>query len=43
MARPRLTFACELDPERLSALFADGSVVAALQRLGARVALMLST
>ena len=41
-ARPRLTFACKLDPARLSALFADGSVLASLQALGGRVALMLS-
>ncbi len=38
----RLTFACELDPERLTALFADPAVIADLQALGARVALMLS-
>jgi hypothetical protein len=41
-ARPRLTFACEVDPARLSALFADDSVVTSLQALGGRVALMLS-
>jgi hypothetical protein len=37
-----LTLACELDPSRLSVLFADPSVIADLQALGARVALMLS-
>jgi hypothetical protein len=41
MARPRVTFACELGPPRLTALVADGSVVHDLQALGARVALML--
>jgi hypothetical protein len=40
--QPRLTFACELDPTRLTALFSDGSVIADLQALGAHVALMLS-
>jgi hypothetical protein len=39
---PRLTFACELDPARLTALFADPSVIADVQALGARIALMLS-
>lgn len=42
MPPPRLTFACELDPERLTALFADDAVLTALQAFGARVALMLS-
>jgi hypothetical protein len=42
MARPHLTFACELDPDRLTALFANGAVVEDLQVLGGRVALMLS-
>jgi hypothetical protein len=42
MARPRLTFACELDPDRLTAFFASGAVVEVLQALDARVALMLS-
>jgi hypothetical protein len=43
MAAPlRLTFACELDPARLTALFADDAVLADLQALGACVALMLS-
>jgi len=42
MPRPRLTFACELDPARLTALFADASVITALQTLGGRIALMLS-
>lgn len=41
-ASPRLTFACELDPPRLAALFADGTVVADIQALGASVAMMLS-
>lgn len=39
---PRLTFACELDPVRLTGLFADPSVSEDLLVLGARVALMLS-
>src|SRR5919199_901805 len=38
----RLTFACELGADRLSALFSDGSTIEHLQVLGARVALMLS-
>jgi hypothetical protein len=42
MARPRLTFACELDVARLTALFASGSVLEDLQALDGRVALMLS-
>jgi hypothetical protein len=42
LARPRLTFACELDPARLTDLFSDASVIADLQALDARVALMLS-
>jgi hypothetical protein len=41
-ARPRLTFACELDPARLTELFADGSVIRQLTSLGARVTLMVS-
>jgi hypothetical protein len=41
-AQPELTFACELDPARLSALFADPSVIEDLLALRARVALMLS-
>jgi hypothetical protein len=40
--RPELTFACELDPARLAALFADSSVIEDLLALRARVALMLS-
>lgn len=40
--KPRLTFACELDPGRLTALFADASVIQHLQALDAHVALMLS-
>ena len=42
MPPPRLTFACELDPARLTALFSDAAVIADLQALGAHVALMLS-
>ena len=42
MPPPRLTFACELDPARLTALFSDAAVLADLQALGAHVALMLS-
>ncbi len=38
---PCLTFACELGPARLRELLADGHTVAALRRLGARVALAL--
>jgi hypothetical protein len=39
---PQLTFACELDPARLAALFADSPVIGDLLALGARVALMCS-
>jgi hypothetical protein len=39
---PQLTFACELDPARLAALFADSSVIDDLLALGARVALTCS-
>jgi hypothetical protein len=39
---PLLTFACELDPARLEALFADSPVIGDLLALGARVALMCS-
>jgi hypothetical protein len=39
---PRRTFACELDPARLAALFADSSVIEDLLALDARVALMCS-
>jgi hypothetical protein len=42
MQQTRLTFACELDPARLTALFSDAAVIADLQALGAHVALMLS-
>src|ERR1051326_121248 len=42
LQRPRLTFACEVDPIRMSALIANTSVIADLQALDARVALMLS-
>ena len=41
-AQPELTFACELDPTRLAALFADSSVIEDLLALRARVALMVS-
>jgi len=40
--QPKLTFACELDPDRLAALFAGQSVIQDLLALRARVALMLS-
>jgi hypothetical protein len=33
MTRPRLTFACELDPDRLTALFANGAVGEICKRL----------
>ena len=39
---PTLSFACELDAPRLTALFDDPSVLADLQALRARVVLMLS-
>ena len=39
---PLLTFACELDPARLEALFADSPIIGDLLALGARVALMCS-
>lgn len=39
---PQLTFACELDPARLAALFADAPVIDDLLTLKARVALMCS-
>ncbi len=42
MQPPTLTFACELDVARLTALFDDPSVLADLQALRARVVLMLS-
>lgn len=42
MRPARLTFACELDPARLTALFADPAVIADLQALGAHVALTLA-
>lgn len=42
MPAPRLTFACELDPARLTALFSDAAVIDDLRALGARLALMLS-
>ncbi len=42
MGQPRLSLACELDTHRLTELFADASVIAELQALGARVAVMLS-
>jgi hypothetical protein len=37
-----LTFACELDTQRLQELFADPAVIADVSALDARVALMLS-
>src|SRR5919108_3238390 len=42
MQPPRLTFACELAPARLTPLFADPAVIADLQALGAYVALALA-
>jgi hypothetical protein len=42
MRPPTLSFACELDALRLTALFDDPSVLADLQALRARVVLMLS-
>ena len=42
MRPPILSFACELDAPRLTALFDDPSVLADLQALRARVVLMLS-
>lgn len=43
MPRPaRLMFACELDPARLTGLFADSPVIDDLLALGARIALMCS-
>ena len=42
MQQPRLTFACELDRERLTSLFSDPSVIEDLKALGAHVTLMLS-
>jgi len=42
MQPPTLSFACELDAPRLTALFDDPSVLADLQALQARVVLMLS-
>jgi hypothetical protein len=42
IARPSVTFACELDAARLTELFADASVIDELQALGARVTMMVS-
>lgn len=42
MERTLLTFACELGPAKLTELFAGSAVIADLQVMGARVALMLS-
>jgi hypothetical protein len=42
MARPRLTFACELDSDRLTAFYANGAVIEDSQALDARFALVLS-
>jgi len=39
---PELTFVCELDIPRLTALFADPSVIEDLRALRARVLVMLS-
>lgn len=39
---PQLSFACELDPARLTELFADGSVIDDLRALTARVVIMVS-
>lgn len=39
---PQLSFACELDTGRLTQLFADGSVIADLRALDARVLMMIS-
>jgi len=38
----RLTFACELDRARLTALFSEASLIEDLQAFGAHVTLMLS-
>lgn len=40
-APPRLTFACELTPEKLTGLFDDAGTLASLKRLEARVSLAL--
>jgi hypothetical protein len=42
IARPSLTFACELDAARLTELFADARVINELKALGARVTMMVS-
>lgn len=42
MARPTLTFACELGRDRVADFFSDGAIVGSLQDLGARVALALA-
>jgi hypothetical protein len=42
VARPKLTFACELDRAGLAPLLADGTVINDLRALSARVALMVS-
>jgi hypothetical protein len=42
MRQPELTFVCELDVPRLTALFADPSVMEDLRTLRARVLVMLS-
>jgi hypothetical protein len=41
MPPPRITFACELNSERLAEVFGDGAITASLRALGARVALAL--
>lgn len=42
MPPPRITFACELNSERLAEVFGDGAITASLRALGARVALALA-
>jgi len=42
VSAPRLTFACELDHERLTELFADPAVIADLKALNAGITMMVS-
>jgi hypothetical protein len=42
VSAPRLSFACELDAERLTELFADDKLIDQLRDLGARVLMMVS-
>jgi hypothetical protein len=42
VSAPRLSFACELDAERLTELFADDKLIYQLRDLGARVLMMVS-